>query len=454
MMQFDQSGTAIAHADQVYSIANGDATAPQADEVSASWKRCLENHGVDPTTAEPPRILTSYELKHLRSPLEALIVNSQEELDRLYSVVHQAGYVVLLCNADGVAIEHRGQETLASEFQYWGTWLGGVWSEAIEGTNGIGTCIAEKRSITIHQNQHFRTRHISLSCSGAPIFGVDGGLLAVLDVSCIDPELSEHSHALTGSLTVASARAIEERLFRDQFRQEWIVAVAPPDDAIDSAMLLAVDRDQRIVGVDRHARATLSFENQPLQGNVSLWAIYERHLTPFRRKDGMDIPTQLVLNGTAEVSHALITPPESTSGAWRNPAMAGLHTRPRLGLLGSVRPEPPSLARGGLPPQVLRRVREYVDTHVHRNIDLETLASNAQLSVYHFARAFKQSTGVTPHGYLLQRRVERAQELLVRTDLPLSEIALETGFADHSHFARKFRRLTGISPSEARRSRR
>jgi AraC-like DNA-binding protein len=275
-----------------------------------------------------------------------------------------------------------------------------------------------------------------------------------LDVSCIDPELSEHSHALTGSLTVASARAIEERLFRDQFRQEWIVAVAPPDDAIDSAMLLAVDRDQRIVGVDRHARATLSFENQPLQGNVSLWAIYERHLTPFRRKDGMDIPTQLVLNGTAEVSHALITPPESTSGAWRNPAMAGLHTRPRLGLLGSVRPEPPSLARGGLPPQVLRRVREYVDTHVHRNIDLETLASNAQLSVYHFARAFKQSTGVTPHGYLLQRRVERAQELLVRTDLPLSEIALETGFADHSHFARKFRRLTGISPSEARRSRR
>jgi transcriptional regulator of acetoin/glycerol metabolism len=174
-MDFDQSGTAIAHADQVYLIANGDATAPRADEVSASWKRSLENHRVDPTTAEQPRILTAHELKHLRSPLEMFIVNAQEELDRLYPVVHQAGYVILLCNSDGVAIEHRGQETLASEFQYWGTWLGGVWSEAIEGTNGIGTCIAEKRSITIHQNQHFRTRHISLSCSGAPIFGVDGG---------------------------------------------------------------------------------------------------------------------------------------------------------------------------------------------------------------------------------------------------------------------------------------
>jgi AraC-like DNA-binding protein len=111
----------------------------------------------------------------------------------------------------------------------------------------------------------------------------------------------------------------------------------------------------------------------------------------------MDVPTQLTLSGTAEVCHALITPPKSTLGP--NPAIAGLHTRPRLGLLGSLRPEPPSLVRGGLPPQVLRRVREYVDTHVHRNIDLETLASTAQLSVYHFARAFKQSTGVTPHGY-------------------------------------------------------
>lgn len=451
-MEFDQFGTAIAHADQVYLIANGNVTEARADEVSASWKRCLENHHVDPTTAEQPRILTAYELKHLRSSLEMLIVNAQEELDRLYTVVHQAGYVILLCNTDGVAIEHRGQEALASEFKYWGTWLGGVWSEAIEGTNGIGTCIAEQRPITIHQNQHFRTRHISLSCSGAPIFGVDGELLAVLDVSCIDPELSEHSHALTGSLTVAAARAIEERLFRDRFRQEWIVAVAPPD-AIASPMLLAVDHDQRIVGTDRHARATLRFENQPLERNVSLWAIYKRDLTLFRRKNGMDIPTLLVLSGTAEVCHALITPPESTSGAWRNPALAGLHTRPRLGLLGSLRPEPHSLARGGLPPQVLRRVREYVDTHVDRNIDLETLAGTAQLSIYHFARAFKQSTGVTPHGYLLQRRVERAQELLVRTDLPLSEIALQTGFADHSHFARQLRRLTGMSPSEVRRSR-
>ena len=74
----------------------------------------------------------------------------------------------------------------------------------------------------------------------------------------------------------------------------------------------------------------------------------------------------------------------------------------------------------------------------------------AGLSVNHFARAFRQSTGLAPHAYLVQRRIERAERLLSRTDLPLSEIALAVGFADHSHFARHFRRLTGATPSVAR----
>jgi hypothetical protein len=72
--------------------------------------------------------------------------------------------VVLLCDQHGVAIEHRGEEALGDQFRFWGPWLGGVWSEEVEGTNGIGTCIAEKRPITVHLSQHFRARHIALSC--------------------------------------------------------------------------------------------------------------------------------------------------------------------------------------------------------------------------------------------------------------------------------------------------
>ena len=105
---------------------------------------------------------------------------------------------------------------------------------------------------------------------------------------------------------------------------------------------------------------------------------------------------------------------------------------------------------GGLAPGITRRISEHIDSHLGESISLEAMAEMAGLSVNHFARAFRQSTGLAPHAYLVQRRIEQAERLLSRTDLPLSQIALAVGFADHSHFARHFRRLTGATPSVAR----
>ena len=106
--------------------------------------------------------------------------------------------------------------------------------------------------------------------------------------------------------------------------------------------------------------------------------------------------------------------------------------------------------RGGLPPRALRNVREFIETHLEDNIGIQALAAAAGLSMYHFARAFKQSEGVSPHHYLVQRRVRRTQDLLTATDLPLSEIALAAGFADQSHCARRFREHVGTTPSSYR----
>src|SRR5205807_7875396 len=140
---------------------------------------------------------------------------------------------------------------------------------------GIGTCIAEKRPITVHRGQHFRSRHIDLSCSAAPVFDVDGKLMAVLDVSAIDPQLSERAHALTGSLTATAARAIAGRLFRERFRREWVMAVSPIEDD-EPGMLLAVDGNQRIIAANRAARISLLLDDQRLLTGVSLWSFFER----------------------------------------------------------------------------------------------------------------------------------------------------------------------------------
>jgi AraC family transcriptional regulator len=75
----------------------------------------------------------------------------------------------------------------------------------------------------------------------------------------------------------------------------------------------------------------------------------------------------------------------------------------------------------------------------------------AGLSVHHFSRMFSQSTGESPHAYIVRRRIERAHALIRGSDAPLASIATAVGFADHSHFSKHFRRLTGQTPAAARR---
>ena len=444
---WQHSENANAHIERVFAIAEGRASSSSDDETATSWHRSATVHGVDPESKEAPRILTNSELNELREPLARLIVEARDELDHLYAIVQQADYTVLLCSDQGIAVDHRGNVAEADQFKYWGTWLGGVWSEDVEGTNGIGTCITERRPVTIHRSQHFRARHISLSCSGAPIFGSDGKLTAVLDISSIDPRLSEASHALTGALTQVSARAIEERCFRESFRRNWIVAVGAAGEGSD--MLFAIDRDHKIVGADRHARAMLTRRGLRLDVGVGLWTLFEPNPGLFKGTEQGDIAALVTLVGGRDQWPVVLTPPEAT---WLRTGMSRVHSRPRLHRMGEFRIWTPSQSHGGLPPGSLRRVKEYVDANLDKRIDVATLARAAGFSTFHFARAFKQSEGITPHRYVLERRVERARNLLLTSDLSLSEIARTSGFSDQGHLARHIRQRLGLSPSALRRS--
>ena len=109
--------------------------------------------------------------------------------------------------------------------------------------------------------------------------------------------------------------------------------------------------------------------------------------------------------------------------------------------------------RGGLSPFQLKRVLEFIDSHLAQPLLLSDLAREANLSEYHFARMFKHSKGLAPHQHVMNRRLENAAHLLRCSDQSLTDIALQCGFSSPSHFSNRFRQVHGVSPSVARRQR-
>ena len=177
-----RNGLSLGHADHVRAAAESLSSAAQS-ALAASWRRSLVYHHLDPETRSPPDRVEEAALREARERLGALAAIAGPIIDRVLNAVGRAGCCVLLTDSNGVIVDRRGNPADDEIFSKWGLWTGAIWSEAKEGTNGIGTCLAEHRPVAILGEEHFRSRNTDMSCVGTPIFDDQARLAGVLDVS-------------------------------------------------------------------------------------------------------------------------------------------------------------------------------------------------------------------------------------------------------------------------------
>ena len=269
------------HADLVLRVAGHDTREPAAvslaPTVGLSWKRCLTEFNLDPARDYHPTVLDQTHLKDLQAEHDELVQIARAEMDSLYEQISGSGYALLLADTSGIILCEKIDPTLRRMFVQAGLIIGAQWSEQREGTNGIGTCAAELRPITIHQSDHFRSRHIGLSCSAAPIRDPFGHVIAVLDASSVSAAGSREAQMHTVALVNSSARLIEKCLFLRRHRGDALLRFHLRPEFVDLLHdgAMAVATDGTIVATDTTGRSLLGAKDHKDLAGRSIADIFD-----------------------------------------------------------------------------------------------------------------------------------------------------------------------------------
>ncbi|MFQ3664998.1 MAG: helix-turn-helix domain-containing protein [Sphingomonadaceae bacterium] len=237
------------HAAHVWSVIRSGAAA--RSDVAASWRRSALRHGLDPEGGRQAERVEERRLRLAREANADILQAAAPFLDRLSRALVRPGRCLLVTDRNGLILDGRMSRSDEALFRSARLIPGEDWSEAAEGTNGIGTCLAEERRLTIFRDEHFRAANTGLACTDVPIFGAGGEIVAALDVSTARFDDDRATAALILSLLVEAARGIERRLLQAAFPGCRLVLVG---EAAGGPELVAVDRDDLIVGASRAAR--------------------------------------------------------------------------------------------------------------------------------------------------------------------------------------------------------
>lgn len=255
----------INHIETIYnSLEQNNSAATSA--VAASWRRSAINYGLDPAAHKTQDLITEAELAAERESHELLLRVSSPVMDNVFNAVGNNGCLVALATSSGLIIERRAFEGDARFFDEAKLIKGANWHEAIEGTNGIGTCLAEGRAITIYRDQHFHIGNVEMSCMDAPIRDHLGRIMGALDVSICQSDHNEATANLISHIVKNAARDIESNYFCQKFSHSRIIQAAESNTI--SPALLAVDSDDLILGATYGARKFLGLTDEIINANL------------------------------------------------------------------------------------------------------------------------------------------------------------------------------------------
>ncbi len=229
-----------------------------------SWQRCREQYRIDHQADSEFAVVERPRLTECMDRYGEFIHLARTEMENLYQQIAGSGYALLLTDPDGLILDYVGDSSLNRLFRNAGLIRGAIWSEENEGTNGVGTCIAEMRPVTVHRDQHFRDRHHALSCSGAPILDSDGELLAVLDASSANAKDTPGSQLHTLALVTMSAQLISKCRFIRSFPDCLILRFhsRPEYVGLINDAALAINGDGMIRAADQNAVGYLGLSNR------------------------------------------------------------------------------------------------------------------------------------------------------------------------------------------------
>lgn len=251
--------------------------------VEASWQRSLA-HGLEPQGRQlgVPHA-SAAQLRRAQEQRRQLLAQARPVMEFVHEQIRDAGQLVILADADGMLLEALGDTGFADKAARVALRPGANWLEQWRGTNAIGTALAEGRPLMVHGGEHFLERNGFLTCAATPVWGPDGRLLGVLDIS--GDQRGEHRHAL--ALVRAAGRMLEHQLFEARHGSGLRLRLHGRPEGLGTVVegLLALDEDGLILGANRAALELLRLPASAI-GQLPIDQVMEQALGALQQRAG------------------------------------------------------------------------------------------------------------------------------------------------------------------------